>query len=118
MNLKIGTKVVVWDSFTHTHKFEDPKIHGLEAIVVSLNKGPGKEVGICFKNKLLTINPDTKEEINLGHSCDGILPEGHGWWVRECQLSTKEQYEADQSKEKDTNKERNEVAEIIKDFIK
>lgn len=111
--MKIGTKVVIWDSFTHTHKFENSKIHGLEAMVVSLNKGPGKEVGICFKEKLLN-----EDGTNLGHSCDGVVPEGRGWWVRECQLSTVEQYEADQSKEKETNKERNEVAEIIKDFIK
>lgn len=56
---------------------------GKEMLIVGVfpNGQPGKTVAVAFK-----------KPVPGGHSCDGLVPHGHGRWVLPEQLYTHEQY--------------------------
>lgn len=63
---------------------EEYPLRGTEAVIVAVNDPathPGKLIALCFKQQHAGF-----------HSCDGLVPHGHGRWSIEDRLATPEQY--------------------------
>lgn len=115
-DLKLGMQVVFVDESlniqgpgdVYIHETNSAKFAGKLAMVVAINgqdKNPGKAVGICFKE-------DVK-----GHSCDNLVPHGHGAWVLPEMLYTAEEYSKHKANGADVRAARKVVAKMLEQFI-
>lgn len=75
-------------------------------MVVIVQAVPGKQVGVALK-----------QPFPGGHSCDGLVPQGHGWWVMAAQLYTEDEYKAHVAATAAWAKEQEAAHELLSDFI-
>ena len=79
---------------------------GKELMVVIVQDEPGKQVGLA-----------AKQPFPGGHSCDGLVPHGHGWWALPEQLYTPEEYAMHIAATAAWAKEQEAAAELLADFL-
>ncbi len=95
-------------SFVHgAYESMGEAIGGKLAKVVIVQDMPGKQIGLCFKDK-----------VKCGHTCDGRVPIGHGFWALPEQLYTPERW-AEHVKTHDlAQAEQVTVSDLLREFIK
>jgi hypothetical protein len=114
--LKVGMKVVFVDGTLNVHpssavdapeESSSSALSGMRGVVVALNKGPGKKVGVCFEKAVLG-----------GHSCDmAAVPPGHGFWVLPEHLYSEESHKDHGIAADKADAEQAEVRKLVKGFL-
>ncbi len=113
--LKVGMKVVFVDGSLNVHPSatvdtpmeSNETLSGLRGMVVAVNKGPGKAVGVCFEKPVLG-----------GHSCDmPAVPPGHGFWVLPEHLYSEAHHKAHEELATQVDAEQAAVRELVKGFL-
>lgn len=82
-------------------------LRGQQVLVVGLNCGPGKDVGLCFKNKTEGL-----------HECDGLTPTKHGLWARRDQVATPERWESMARVELQIKQAKKATSKAVEEFLK
>jgi hypothetical protein len=79
---------------------------GKLAMVVAVNPDkPGKMVGVAFKEK------------GLGHTCDGLVPDGHGFWAVPENLYLESDWVAHQQAASKALTDQKQIADLVAGFF-
>jgi hypothetical protein len=115
-DLKPGMVVVFVDQTLNDHpacwvsspfESEAEALSGKAAMVVAIDPDkPGKTVALCFKEKLA-----------VGHSCDGRVPQGHGFYALPEHLYAPDAHEAHQHAHDVTAVQQTQIDALLKGFV-
>lgn len=115
-DIKPGMTVMIVDQMLNDHPacwVETPlesaaaELSGKAAMVVAVDLAkPGKTVALCFK-----------EKVACGHTCDGRVPAGHGWYVLPEHVYTLEEHTAHQRTHDGVVEQQAQIDAMLKGFV-
>ncbi len=84
----------------------------LMVVVVRPDNSNGKKLGVVSRSQI----KDTNGKV-IGHSCDGLVPHGHGWWLLPEQVYTPEEHQEHVAASEGRQEEIEQSNRLVKEFL-
>ncbi len=84
----------------------------LMVVAVRPDNTDGKKVAVCSREPLM----DSSGKVR-GHTCDGMVPHGHGWWLLPDHLYTTEERAEHIEASEGRKAEIDQASSLVKEFL-